>query len=347
MKLKILVILSLLLLVACNSTEQSSVVCNKPYIQVGTDCCLDVDDNSICDEDEKSKESIIEINEEKTKEDVDSQEIVNSDDLKEVSGIYSIEDQINILLDKVKDNKWTLRYLFLYIKNTGRTLVEPKVRLNLYKLNYDTAKYKLVSSQEDTLDLISITYAKIIKLDDFYFENTNSLIQPFSKYKLEYTILDSETILKEMNYTFLIERTNVNQYKIEHNLTEGLPFENDLNVNYIKIDYGSPEYSKKGEDSVFITEIPLTISNEGDYNLKGNLIFFKYGDFGELVEIEDELDSGDEFFYTLKTKSLDESLNGAKVYVLKKNSFDILKYEKLSYSVRCKQDGVISECEVK
>jgi hypothetical protein len=30
----------------------NNVVCNKPYIQVGTSCCLDENDNSICDTDE-------------------------------------------------------------------------------------------------------------------------------------------------------------------------------------------------------------------------------------------------------------------------------------------------------
>jgi len=32
--------------------ESQEVTCNKPYILVGNDCCLDKDDNSICDKDE-------------------------------------------------------------------------------------------------------------------------------------------------------------------------------------------------------------------------------------------------------------------------------------------------------
>lgn len=38
------------LITSCSTQQQT--VCNKPYIQVGTDCCLDKNDNSICDEDE-------------------------------------------------------------------------------------------------------------------------------------------------------------------------------------------------------------------------------------------------------------------------------------------------------
>ena len=35
-----------------DSEQTNQVVCNKPYILVGNDCCLDQDDNSICDIDE-------------------------------------------------------------------------------------------------------------------------------------------------------------------------------------------------------------------------------------------------------------------------------------------------------
>lgn len=38
----------------CTQTteEKDDVVCNEPYIRVGADCCLDTNDNSICDKDE-------------------------------------------------------------------------------------------------------------------------------------------------------------------------------------------------------------------------------------------------------------------------------------------------------
>ena len=46
MKYFVLLSVILLLLSGC---EQ--LVCNAPYIQVGSECCLDKDSNSICDED--------------------------------------------------------------------------------------------------------------------------------------------------------------------------------------------------------------------------------------------------------------------------------------------------------
>jgi hypothetical protein len=37
-------------LIGC--AQQQSLVCNKPYIQVGTECCVDENDNRVCDRDE-------------------------------------------------------------------------------------------------------------------------------------------------------------------------------------------------------------------------------------------------------------------------------------------------------
>ncbi len=36
-------------------TPNTAVTCNKPYILVGTSCCLDVNDNAICDRDEDAQ----------------------------------------------------------------------------------------------------------------------------------------------------------------------------------------------------------------------------------------------------------------------------------------------------
>lgn len=56
-KIFVLVVLLCFLLFGCSKESSSRgesipVVCNKPYILVGTSCCLDKDDNLICDRDE-------------------------------------------------------------------------------------------------------------------------------------------------------------------------------------------------------------------------------------------------------------------------------------------------------
>ena len=49
----IFLIFSVIFVSGCTQQE---IVCNKPYIRVGADCCLDKDDNSICDKDETPEE---------------------------------------------------------------------------------------------------------------------------------------------------------------------------------------------------------------------------------------------------------------------------------------------------
>jgi hypothetical protein len=56
-------ILSIVLLLGCVSTQpnvttqtiEKEIICNKPYIRVGAECCLDQNDNKICDKDEAKK----------------------------------------------------------------------------------------------------------------------------------------------------------------------------------------------------------------------------------------------------------------------------------------------------
>jgi len=48
-------VLGIVLFSGCNEKQQEQIptVCNEPYIQVGRDCCLDRDDNRVCDRDEE------------------------------------------------------------------------------------------------------------------------------------------------------------------------------------------------------------------------------------------------------------------------------------------------------
>ncbi len=55
--MKKLVVVALLLLV-CGCIGEEKIVCNKPYIHVGSNCCLDINDNMICDIDEATTTTI-------------------------------------------------------------------------------------------------------------------------------------------------------------------------------------------------------------------------------------------------------------------------------------------------
>ena len=55
-----ILLISVILVSGCTSQVSSDnqpqqVTCNKPYILVGTSCCLDQNDNSICDKDEQEE----------------------------------------------------------------------------------------------------------------------------------------------------------------------------------------------------------------------------------------------------------------------------------------------------
>ncbi|MFH1332047.1 MAG: hypothetical protein ABIH63_02060 [archaeon] len=44
--------LTAVLIIGCGGATTNAVVCNEPYILVGSSCCLDANDNNICDKDE-------------------------------------------------------------------------------------------------------------------------------------------------------------------------------------------------------------------------------------------------------------------------------------------------------
>ena len=56
----VLLVLASVLIAGC----QQKMVCNAPYILVGTECCLDADSNSVCDKDEKAEKIINEVSNE-------------------------------------------------------------------------------------------------------------------------------------------------------------------------------------------------------------------------------------------------------------------------------------------
>lgn len=54
MRSGIVIILVLLLLIITACSKSQEVICNKPYLLVGKDCCLDQNNNNVCDKDETS-----------------------------------------------------------------------------------------------------------------------------------------------------------------------------------------------------------------------------------------------------------------------------------------------------
>jgi len=75
------IVITILLISGC--IEEEKFVCEKPYIQVGKECCLDENDNKICDKDELKEEGIEEIVEKEGLKEDEVEEMAEKEDLKE------------------------------------------------------------------------------------------------------------------------------------------------------------------------------------------------------------------------------------------------------------------------
>lgn len=91
-----LLILAVLVLSGCKSSVTGgTIICNKPYILVGTDCCLDKDDNAVCDRDEEETPvEEIEQKEEPKEEIIEQPEIVEEikEEITETLGEYVMKE---------------------------------------------------------------------------------------------------------------------------------------------------------------------------------------------------------------------------------------------------------------
>ena len=92
----VMFLLFLVFIVGCFNKEKQ-IVCNKPYILVGVECCLDKNDNSICDKDETLKEEISQDN------------IIQKEEIK-----TSFTDVINYAIKKVVKIQIKLPYKDTY-----------------------------------------------------------------------------------------------------------------------------------------------------------------------------------------------------------------------------------------
>ena len=93
--------------------KEEELTCSSPYIKVGNNCCLDKNDNNICDEDEKEETTIGKTQEETTYDISDVQANINkitSEYFDEV--IFKRSDKSKQDFDFYSDDKKTTVFLF-------------------------------------------------------------------------------------------------------------------------------------------------------------------------------------------------------------------------------------------
>lgn len=98
----ICVLVLVLLIVGCGQ----KVVCNKSYILVGSECCLDQDDNSICDKDEVKEDLSVNVNKGETQQ-IDTIAITGLNQVKEISNENPIAILISGMDNEIKIIKGT------------------------------------------------------------------------------------------------------------------------------------------------------------------------------------------------------------------------------------------------
>ncbi|TKJ17034.1 hypothetical protein CEE44_00680 [Candidatus Woesearchaeota archaeon B3_Woes] len=115
---KIIFIILFLFLIACEQRQVVKVTCNKPYILVGASCCLDNNDNSICDEDEVNEEILTE------KTTLDENEEKKFRETAEDFGRFVEQDKFGDIYDMLhsRHQKYKTRdeFIYLYPKFKGR-----------------------------------------------------------------------------------------------------------------------------------------------------------------------------------------------------------------------------------
>ncbi|MBT3406554.1 hypothetical protein HN419_05305 [Candidatus Woesearchaeota archaeon] len=225
-KLYFLLLITIIAAIGCSTVEEPKQLCNAPYIEfMAGECCLDADNNSICDSDEISEDlstsQPIEVLVEETDNLLieESLLIVPADDL-----ISFIDSVINIALE-FRENDWGFR-------------------LNKFGLhNYDVpveSKYDFYDSPYATIFIFdhnitdkAITSAVNARYADFklfmeYKYNTSQYKIKFGRYP-EYTTSDFK-----IEFVFetedLLEDNNLFTFKrgaIVTNVVQGDQFDGD------------------------------------------------------------------------------------------------------------------------
>ena len=269
MKLKYaisLLIIFAFLISACSPQTQQPV-CNKPYILVGNDCCLDKDDNSICDKDEIKEEPKAEEPKQITQEKVveETQEKVTYDigdvqaNINKITGVYfdevvfkrsskSTED-----LDFYTDDKKTTVFL---VRSSvgGKDFLKVLEKFSITLINIKS-EGKYLNNREDFFNFVKdqlpllISHLDIRKnaiIDDFKngemrdyvktkTKTDSSLKLAFVNYSLSKNIIYDNITLFDTVSDKIIETTKLSfeNYDLWYNNSNG----NLRNIDPIGVEY--------------------------------------------------------------------------------------------------------------
>ena len=176
---RILLLVSLILLFLIGCLTQPIVVCNKPYILVGTECCLDQNNNSVCDKDET-------INENKSLEKINETRFLPLPK----PNASAILDVIRLDGNGYFTDGYYLNRVEFVIKNTGVVdIIEPLLRIGISG----------VSSNEIKLKNTTIKAKGMVNLVN---QLPNILVSPHKKQEIRVELIDGGRILSNEVYSY-------------------------------------------------------------------------------------------------------------------------------------------------
>jgi len=178
--LVVVIVLAIIFLSNSNNNSQNEVTCNSPYIEVGTSCCLDQNNNRICDNEEQSVQNQQAQQQEKS---ITSFSSAFNKEIELNSKVWAKEKQKNTFCKDLKDSIFAI----VHVNRETKTIeCEWRNRFDFVdagrEKNNDSISGASLSAEELTKLLDSCDsntyeeYDKALRTSDWMSSNTNVFI---------------------------------------------------------------------------------------------------------------------------------------------------------------------------
>lgn len=162
-------LIALILLIGCTVQQPASpIICNKPYIQIGTECCLDNNNNAICDKDETGSLE----NETSAEEDL-TEGINNSEETEQIE-VEEVPEVNEEIINQLPERNFTIEELGNHIytlTNVPQLFKEVNIS-EKYILDLKNKNHLLFTSNNQfkgwVIEVINNKEDQLQTMEDFY-----------------------------------------------------------------------------------------------------------------------------------------------------------------------------------
>lgn len=172
-----------------NFTESTEIVCDNPYMRFGNGCCLDQNENNICDNDESSQED--------EKEIIEEPKEVEEDIGEQCSSSANIDFLGLGILYNTGLEGYELPELNIQIENTGTCLIKnPEINVKSIQIESEVNHLKQLNLEIEPGDTILFA----VDLKGYYFARTKDFSKRFKPFKLITELIVEDEKLSEDEY---------------------------------------------------------------------------------------------------------------------------------------------------